>query len=103
MDPRRLSRIRMIASQIKRLTPEELRELQKLLDPSKGDDEPDSGVREPRRPRPPRGASGITLEFPEGELPDAARMEAYNELAKIKGRRDRIMRSTKEAARRGLL
>jgi hypothetical protein len=39
----------------------------------------------------------------EDELAYAARVEAYEELARVEGRRDRVKRNTREAARRGLL
>jgi hypothetical protein len=39
----------------------------------------------------------------EDELRHRARVEAYEELAQIAGRRDRVRRNTREAARRGLL
>lgn len=39
----------------------------------------------------------------EDELAYAARVEAYEELAQVEGRRARVKRNTREAARRGLL
>lgn len=66
MEGRGISRVEMIASQIKRLTPTELAELRRLLDdPPQAD--PDGGVRVPRQPRPPRPQHSAALEIPESD------------------------------------
>jgi hypothetical protein len=44
-----------------------------------------------------------TTEHVEDELRYDARVEAYEELAQVVGRRDRVKRNTREAAKRGLL
>lgn len=62
-----MSKLELLKQDILALTVNELRELNRMLSEGGGEA---VGVREPRRPRPPLDARGVSLDAPEGKIGD---------------------------------